>query len=188
MISSFVEGQFVPDAHLVGGGKPEPPDERTAAEWNDDALARLEDLEARLVEVVEMGVGHEHQIDFRQPVQIEAGMAAAFHRAVPFRPVGIDDHRVAGELQEKRGVADPGDAHLVAGGGVEHRFEHVTSGAAEHAGNDVMAEETQVSRRPAALGHQAGVTGNGFHKWLFGWLGFAGFGHARRRIDALHWK
>ena len=40
-------------------------------------------------------------------------MALAFYGSVPFRPVGIDDHRVAGELEEKRGMADPGDADFV---------------------------------------------------------------------------
>ena len=152
-----VELQLVPDPHLVGGGKSEFSNKRAAALGHDDALAGLEDLEARLVEVVEMRVGDEHQIDFRQAVQVEPGLAAAFHRAVPFRPVGIDDHRVAGELQEERGMADPGDAHLVRIRRREHGFEHVARAAAEHAGHHAVAQEAQVARRPAALRQDAGI-------------------------------
>ena len=61
--------QFVPDFHLVDGGKTELPNERGAALRHHDALAGLQDLEAGLVEVVEVGVGNEHEIHLRDIAQ-----------------------------------------------------------------------------------------------------------------------
>lgn len=104
-----------------------------------------------------MGVGNEHEIDFRDALEAESGVALAFHRTVPFRPIRIDDDRVAGELEEKRGVADPGDADFSVHGRIEDRLEHRAAHFAEHAGDDVVAQEFRVSPWPALLRGEAGV-------------------------------
>lgn len=57
--------QLVPDFHLVDGGETELPDERGAALRHHDALAGLQDLEAGLMEMIEVGVGDENEIDLR---------------------------------------------------------------------------------------------------------------------------
>lgn len=150
-----VEPEFVPNPHLMGGGEAEALDQGLAAHRHHDALASLQYAQAGLVQVVEMGVGHQHQIDFRQAVQVESGMSLAFHRAMPFRPVGINDHRVSGELQEKRGVPDPGNAHLFGSRRLQHRLQHVALPLAEHPGHDPVAQKQIIARGPALLGQDS---------------------------------
>lgn len=105
--------QFVPDFDFVDGGEAEFFHERGAAFWHHNALAGLQDFEAGLVEVVEVGVGDEHEINFRHIAEPQAGVALAFDGAVPHGPVGVDDYRVSRKLEEKGSVADPSDANAV---------------------------------------------------------------------------
>ncbi len=59
-----------------------------------------------------MSMGHHDQIDQRHQIQIETRLALAFDNAVPLRPVGVDDHRMIGELNKKGGVSNPSDPYF----------------------------------------------------------------------------
>ena len=74
------------------------------------------------------------------------------------RPVGIDEHRVPGELQEKRRVADPGDAHLVGFGCCQHGVERIARSALEQARDDAVAQETEIACGPAFVWEEAGIS------------------------------
>ena len=135
----LIKLQLIPDAHLVGRGKPEFFHQRPAALRHHDPLAGLQNLETRLVQVIEVRVRHQHEINLRHTMQVEPGLTMAFHRPMPLRPVWIDDHRVPGKLQEKGRVPDPCDAHLAILRRRQHRLEHIARAAAKHSGHDAMA-------------------------------------------------
>ena len=147
--------QLIPDLHLVDRWETEFPDKRGAAHGDDDALAGLQDFQARLVEVVEVGVGDEHQIHLGDAVEGETRVALAFHRTVPLRPIRIDDDGVPSELEEEGGVADPGDADAVGIGRGEDRLEDTAAHFPEHPGDDVVAEKFRVAPGPALLRGEA---------------------------------
>jgi len=92
-------------------------------------------------------------------VQVEAGFALAFHRAMPLGPVRIDDHRVPGELEEKRRVPDPGDPHLVRSGRIQNRLQDIAIRPLEHSRDDAVPQETKVPFRPPLVRQQARIPG-----------------------------
>lgn len=84
-------------------------------------------------------------------------MAAPFDRAMPSRPVGIDDNGVSCELQEERCVSDPCHSDLSIGWGGEHWAAGVAFGFAEDGGNEAVAQEADVPLGPTFLRDDAGV-------------------------------
>jgi len=79
---------------------------------NDDGLVGGDSPEAPPVEMVEVGVGDEHQINVGQMVMCQAGMAQSPGDKQPIGPVGVHQNVSMGSLDQERGVADPGDAEL----------------------------------------------------------------------------
>lgn len=150
-----VDFQIVPDSQLMDCGEAELSDEGSAAHGDDDALAGLEDFQAGLVEVIEVGVGDEDEIDERHAFEFQAGLALAFYGAVPLRPVRIDDHRISCELEEKGGVTYPSDADFIALRRSEDGIEHVAGELPEHARDDAMAQEFRIAARPSFLWRKA---------------------------------
>ena len=65
-----------------------------------------------LMEMIEMGVGQEHQIDRRQMLDLQTAALDAFEQEKPVRKIGINQDVEVGELDQKRSVADPSDADL----------------------------------------------------------------------------
>ena len=59
----LVEGQLVPNLHLVGRRKSQTLDQGATAQGDDDALAGLENSQTRLVQVIEVGMGDQDQIN-----------------------------------------------------------------------------------------------------------------------------
>ena len=64
-----------------------------------------------------MRVRHQHEVDLRQIVQLDAGMLDPLDDLQPFRPVRIDQDIDPLRLEQKRGMPDPGQADLPFRGG-----------------------------------------------------------------------
>src|SRR6267154_771660 len=65
-----------------------------------------------LVEMVEVGVGQQDEIDGRQVLDAEAGTFDALEEEEPVGEIGVNEDVQVGELDEERGVADPGEGDL----------------------------------------------------------------------------
>ena len=68
--------------------------------------------EAPSVEMIKMGMRDENEVDGGKMVVGESGVAEAANDKKPVGPVGIDKNVAMGSLNQKGGVADPGDADL----------------------------------------------------------------------------
>src|ERR1039458_404623 len=68
------------------------------------------------MEMIEVGMGHQHHVDGRQIGDSESGTAQAFQDEQPAREVRIDDDALSANLHEEAGMPDEGDAELAAGG------------------------------------------------------------------------
>ncbi len=145
----LIEVQRVPNLHLMDGGKIEALDQRRTSARDNDALPSLQDFKAGLVEMIEMGVRDEHEIHLGKTSELQSRLALAFHRAVPLCPIRIYDHRVPGELQEKRGVAYPCDPHFVIHRWREDWLQHIAVRPPEHAGDDAVAQKAKIAARPS---------------------------------------
>jgi len=66
------------------------------------------------VEVVKVGVGQEDEIDGRQVFDAQAGAFDAFEEEEPVGEIGVNQDVQVGELDQKRGMADPGEGDLAA--------------------------------------------------------------------------
>ena len=62
--------------------------------------------------MIEVGVGHEHEIDFRQMMNVEPRLLEPLDHFQPLRPDRVDEQIELVSLNQKRSVADPGNAHL----------------------------------------------------------------------------
>ena len=71
--------------------------------------------------MIEVGVGEEDDIDGGQILDPEPGAFQAFEEEQPVREVRVDEDVEVGELEEERGMADPGDGDFPGAelGGVE---------------------------------------------------------------------
>jgi len=77
-----------------------------------DGLIGGNAAKAFAVEVVKMGVGDEDEVDIGKMVVGEAGVTEAANDEQPICPVWIHEKVAMGALDQKGGVADPGDANL----------------------------------------------------------------------------
>ena len=100
----------LPVVQLVDAAEAEVVHEIADFERHDDRLI-VGDLAQRLaIEMIEVRVRHEHEVDVRQIVQMQPRMPHALDHLQPLRPVRIDEQVLPLRLDQKRGVADPGDA------------------------------------------------------------------------------
>ena len=118
---------------------------------HDNRLIARHGPEGFPVEVVEMGMRYQHKVDRREVMNFKARLAEAFDNLQPLRPVRVDENAVLGGLNEKRGVADPGDAKLAnAQFGIDGLgFFSVAFG--EHGGDDHLSEEVALVPSAAEL-------------------------------------
>ena len=65
------------------------------------------------IQVVEMGVGHEHQVDCRQMLQRKPRTTNTFDDFQPERPDRIDEDVPSPPLNQKRRVPNPSQANVV---------------------------------------------------------------------------
>ena len=79
---------------------------------HDNGLIGGNPAEAATVEMIKMGVGDENKVDGGKVVVGESSVAEAPNDKKPVGPVRIDKNVAMGSLNQKGGVADPGDADL----------------------------------------------------------------------------
>lgn len=65
------------------------------------------------IEVIEVGMGYKHEVDFRQVVQTDAGTLDSFQHFQPKRPDRVHENVQPAPTDQKRGVADPGQADFL---------------------------------------------------------------------------
>ena len=107
--------------------------------------------------MIKVGVRDEHEVDGRKVAGPEAGVAEALHRAVPERPVWVDDHIHAADLGEETRMAEPSDTELVHGRQRQFVDDATWFARSEDAGDEHLAEELQVSLPPSFRGSEADV-------------------------------
>jgi hypothetical protein len=84
----------------------------TNSSGNDNGLIGGNPAEAASVEMIEMGMSDENEVDGGKVVVGESSVAEAPNDKKPVGPVGIDKNVAMGSLNQKGGVADPGNADL----------------------------------------------------------------------------
>src|SRR6266581_5771686 len=84
--------------------------ERADTHRHDNRLIGSDASQRSPVEVIKMRMCHQHQIDIRQMMQLDSRLLQPLDHLQPFRPVRIDQDIAIVCLNEKGGVADPGDA------------------------------------------------------------------------------
>jgi hypothetical protein len=67
------------------------------------------------VQVVEVGVGNQHQVDRGQVTHLQTWPSNPFQDEEPARKVGIDDDILAADLEKETGVPDECQAQLAIG-------------------------------------------------------------------------
>ena len=68
----------------------EPMDQTPDADWNDNWLIGRNAPQSPAIEMIEMRVGHEHEIDRRQMMDVKSGFLQPFDHFKPHRPDRID--------------------------------------------------------------------------------------------------
>ena len=82
----------LPFIQLVHNVEPEPMDQTSDADRNDNRLVGCDEPQCAPIEMIEMRVGHEHKIDRGQMVNVKAGFLQSFDHAQPHRPDRIDQN------------------------------------------------------------------------------------------------
>lgn len=82
------------------------------ARGNHNRLVGGNPTEASAVQVIKMSVGDQNQINVGQMMMGETGMTETTHDQQPVGPVRIDENVSMRSLDQKGGVADPGDGNL----------------------------------------------------------------------------
>ena len=85
------------------------------APGHDGNFGVRQPAEGRFVEMVEVGMGQEHQVNGRQVLEAQAGAFEAFQQKEPVGEVGVNEHVQVRELDQERGMADPSDGDLAGG-------------------------------------------------------------------------
>jgi hypothetical protein len=107
--------------------------------------------QAGQMQVIEMRVRDQNQVDRRQVMRVEAGVAKTLHRAMPERPVRIDEDVSAFHLHQEARVSQPRDPDLMRGR-VGHRIDLMPWLArGEQGWNQDVAEELKIALLPALL-------------------------------------
>ena len=68
---------------------------------DDNGLVAGNSAEGFAIQVVEMGMGYQHEVDRRQIMNFDSRLADAFDDFEPLRPVWVDEDAVLGGLNEK---------------------------------------------------------------------------------------
>jgi hypothetical protein len=68
--------------------------------------------EAPTVKVIEMGMGDQNKVNRGEVVMSQSGVAESSNNEEPVGPVRVDENVCLSGLNEKRGMADPGDTEL----------------------------------------------------------------------------
>ena len=82
------------------------------------------------MQVIEVRVGYQHEVHWRQVAQVQSGSTQALKNEEPAREVGIDDYVLSADLQEEAGVSNEGDAEFAMRG--ELRFVGLAGARRDH--------------------------------------------------------
>ena len=116
-----------------------------------DGLVTRHGAQRLTVQMVEMGMRHQHKINVRQVVDFHAGLLDALDDFQPLCPVGINEHAVLGRLDEERGVANPSDADLAMLEFGKDRLQASAFALGEEGWNDDFREEIPLVPSAAEL-------------------------------------
>ena len=64
------------------------------------------------MKMIEVGMGQQHQVNRRQILDLQAGTFDPLEQEQPVGEVRVNQDVEIGELDQERGVANPGDGHL----------------------------------------------------------------------------
>lgn len=104
--------QAFPPFHFVHFFKAQTVDQIANTVRDDNGLVGGNPAQTLAVEMIEMGVGDKNQVDVGQMMMRETGMAQSADHQEPIGPVGVDQDIAVGSLNQKGGMADPGEANL----------------------------------------------------------------------------
>lgn len=156
-----VEVDALPLAHFMDPLEAESMDEISDIVGDGDRLVGGHHAKGLAVEVVEMGMGHEHEIDGREVADFEAWLFDAFDDLEPLRPVRVDQDAVFRGLDEERGMSDPGDAKLIVDEFWEDGLERFAGAFCEHRRDQDFGQEVALVPSLARL-----------HSDVIAWTGF----------------
>ena len=120
-------------------------------------------LQRHPAEVVEVRVRDQHQVDRREMLDIDPGIAMPFHRPHPLRPDRIDQRIESRRSHEKARVPDPHHLDLI----ITERSKNRRVGGAcrltlpHHRREQTAAEIAIIPQRPPLLGNQSDTTAVG---------------------------
>lgn len=66
----------------------------------------------RTVQVVKVGVGHQHNVNGRQIAKLHTRLPQSLQNEEPARKIWIDNHVLPTDLDKKAGVSNESEAHL----------------------------------------------------------------------------
>ena len=98
--------------------------------------------QGRLVKMVEVRVRQQHQVNRRQILDFQTGALDAFQQKKPVRKIRVNQHVQVRELDEKRGVADPGDGDFAVFQFWENRAARLAVARREPAFQDQFVEKS----------------------------------------------
>jgi hypothetical protein len=114
------------------------------------------------MEVIEVGVGNEHQVNCRQIPELDSRLAQSFQYKQPAGKIWVDDDVFAAHLQKKTGMANEGNSHMT----IAHQHRLVRLSAS---GCDGRAPH-QLAELAGALTHCRTFDGLSKHKKLLAFL------------------
>jgi len=144
---------LLPIVQFMDAAKTEVMHQIADLEGDDDRLIRRHPAQRFSVEVIEMGVGHQHQVDGRHIMQTQTRLFHALKDLQPLCPVWIDQQIEFAGLDEKGRMANPGEPDLSVlefgkiGRGVRAK-PRLEEGGDQHLGQEIAA-------LPASLGLQS---------------------------------
>src|SRR5258706_6127581 len=147
----------VPPVELYNLGEAQIGDQVRYMAWDDDSRGSSADAQIVLhdrpqrgpMQVIEVGVRHQHQIDSRQIPYSQPRTPQPLQHEKPASEVGIDHHALPGHLHEETGMPDERNPQLAVGS--ETRFMGL---AAKWSYRGMPHQSTEL-RRPFAKGRIA---------------------------------
>ena len=107
-------GKAFPPLQLNDAPEAQIPGQIAHAPGHNRDFWRIQPAQGGAMEMIEVGVGEEHQINARQVLNLQPGAADALQQKQPVGEIGINQHIEVRELRQKRSVPDPGQGRLPA--------------------------------------------------------------------------
>ena len=106
------KAQSLPPFHFIDFFKAKSVNQIPHSRGNDNGLVGCDLPEAPTVKVIEMGMGDQNKVNRGEVVMSQSGVAESSNNEEPVGPVGVDENVCLRCLDQKRGMADPGDTEL----------------------------------------------------------------------------